>query len=77
MGSVDELEELYTTMAQRFMQLDTWSVYVLTAYPELERIFGKKADRRRKLYNGRIECQYYQYQGPRPPRRDQNESAEK
>ncbi len=77
MGSVDELEELYTTMAQRFMELDTWSVYVLTAYPELERIFGKKADRRRKLYNGRIECQYYQYQGPRPPRRDQIGSAEK
>ncbi len=77
MGSVDELEALYTTMAQQFMQMDTWSVYVLTAYPELERIFGKKADRRRKLYNGRIECQYYQYQGPRPPRRDQNKSAEK
>ena len=77
MGSVDELEQLYVTMAERFMSLDTWSVYVLTAYPELERIFGKKADRRRKLYNGRIMCQYYQYQGPRPPRRDQNADAEK
>lgn len=71
MGSVEEVEQLYATLSDRFMKLDTWSVYVLTAYPEFERIFGKRADRRRKLYNGRIMCQYYQYQGPRPPRRDQ------
>jgi putative N6-adenine-specific DNA methylase len=76
MGSEEELERLYRTMADRFFRLDSWSVYVLTAYPALEHIFGKKADRRRKLYNGRIMCQYYQYQGPRPPRRETVGEAE-
>ncbi|MDW7677075.1 MAG: class I SAM-dependent RNA methyltransferase [Bacillota bacterium] len=77
MGSEEELERLYRTMADRFFRLDSWSVYVLTAYSALEHIFGKKADRRRKLYNGRIMCQYYQYQGPRPPRRETGGEAEK
>lgn len=77
MGEVEELENIYQIMADRFFKLDTWSIYVLTAYPELEHIFGKKADRRRKLYNGRIMCQYYQYQGPRPPKREATEGAEK
>jgi putative N6-adenine-specific DNA methylase len=35
----------------------------------LERVFGQRATKRRKLYNGNIECQYYQYYGPRPPKR--------
>lgn len=77
MGEVEALGQLYETMADRFFKLDTWSVYVLTAYPDLERVFGKKADQRRKLYNGRIMCQYYQYQGPRPPRREVETGAEK
>ena len=54
-------------MARAFRRLDTWSLYVLTAYSEFERHMGRKADRRRKLYNGRIECAYYQFPGPRPP----------
>ena len=77
MNDTDDLKALYQLMGERFFSLKDWSVYVLTAYPQLERIFGKIADRRRKLYNGRIMCQYYQYQGPRPPRREKEESAEK
>ncbi len=68
-GTQKEIETTYKEMGKTFGLLDTWSVYVLTAYPDFERIYGKKADRRRKLYNGRIECQFYQYYGPRPPRR--------
>jgi len=48
--------------------LETWSIYVLTSNSQFEKLFGRKADRRRKLYNGRIECTYYQFFGPPPPR---------
>ncbi len=51
-------------------------VLLLTAHPVFERLAGRHADRRRKLYNGRIECTYYQYQGPRPPREAEAAAAE-
>ncbi|MEX2287815.1 MAG: methyltransferase domain-containing protein, partial [Planctomycetaceae bacterium] len=66
-GDVHEAEAIYREMARVFKPLDTWSIYVLTSHPEFERLMGRRADRRRKLYNGRIECAYYQYLGPRPP----------
>lgn len=69
LGERAEVERLYREMRKVFEPLDTWSFYILTAYPQFERVYGKKAHRRRKLYNGRIECQYYQYYGPRPPQR--------
>lgn len=62
------VEQLYRELATTIKPLETWSYYILTAHPEFERVFGKRADRRRKLYNGDLECQYYQYYGPRPPR---------
>ena len=49
-------------------RLNAWSAYVLTSHKEFERLYGKGSDRRRKLFNGRIECTYYQFQGPKPPR---------
>jgi putative N6-adenine-specific DNA methylase len=69
LGEQAEVEQIYRQMRQVFEPLDTWSFYVLTACADFERIYGKKADRRRKLYNGRLECQYFQYYGPRPPRK--------
>jgi 23S rRNA (guanine2445-N2)-methyltransferase / 23S rRNA (guanine2069-N7)-methyltransferase len=48
--------------------LETWSLFVITNVPKVESIFGKRATRRRKLFNGRIECTYYQFLGPRPPK---------
>lgn len=68
-GEQKEVELTYREMGKTFGLLDTWSIYILTAYQGFERVYGRKADRRRKLYNGRIECQYYQYYGPRPPRK--------
>jgi putative N6-adenine-specific DNA methylase len=68
LGDRRDAEELYRRLAAAVEPLDTWSVYVLTAHPGFEQIFGRRATRRRKLYNGRIECTYYQYAGPRPPR---------
>lgn len=63
----DEVEALYKEMGKKFRPLDTWSFYILTSHPGFERLFGERATKRRKLYNGGIECQYYQYYGPWPP----------
>lgn len=64
----DEVAKLYKEMAKTFKTFDTWSYYILTSHPAFEKLFGKPASKRRKLYNGNIEVQYYQYFGPRPPR---------
>lgn len=77
LGENEEVEAVYRVMGNAFAHLDTWSLYVLTSYKGFENHFGRRADRRRKLYNGRLECQYYQYQGPRPPRpEDETENTE-
>lgn len=67
MGDQATVEQLYRDMGETFRSLETWSYYILTAHAGFERLFGRPADRRRKLYNGDIICQYYQYYGPRPP----------
>lgn len=69
LGEDDQIRQLYQELAKVKKNLDTWSFYVLTAYPPLEKVLRGKATKRRKLYNGNIETQYYQYFGPRPPRR--------
>jgi putative N6-adenine-specific DNA methylase len=66
-GDAESAAAIYDDMADAFDPLETWSIYVLTSHPGFERHFRRRADRRRKLYNGRIECTYYQYHGPRPP----------
>lgn len=66
-GDEDSAAAIYDDMADAFAPLTTWSIYVLTGHPGFERHFRRRADRRRKLYSGRIECTYYQYFGPRPP----------
>lgn len=67
-GTDEELRAVYGELPRLMTELDTWSFYLITAYPEYSRVVTRKPDRRRKLYNGRIECTYYQYFGPRPPR---------
>ncbi len=62
-----EVDALYRSMPDVFRRLKTWSFYVITSR-DLEKVLGQKADRRRKLYNGQIECTYYQFHGPRPPK---------
>lgn len=71
LGELKEVEALYREMGQVFSKLDTWSIYVLTAHEGFERFFGRRADKKRKLYNGRIKVDYYQFYGPRPPREDE------
>lgn len=71
-----EVEKLYREMGQVFGYLDTWSYYVLTSHPEFEHLFGKKASKKRKLYNGNIKVDYYQYYGPKPPKSRTRSSTE-
>ena len=68
LGEDEEVEAVYRVMGPTFSRLKTWGFFVLTSHKGFERNFGRRAERRRKLYNGRLECQYYQYGGPRPPR---------
>ena len=60
------VDQLYASFPLILRRLPTWSHFVLTSYPHFESVVGQKATRRRKLYNGRIECQYFQFLGPRP-----------
>jgi 23S rRNA (guanine2445-N2)-methyltransferase / 23S rRNA (guanine2069-N7)-methyltransferase len=66
MGGPQEVSAIYRAMPDVFRRLKTWSFYILTAQSEFEAIVGQAAHRRRKLYNGRIECTYYQFYGPKP-----------
>jgi putative N6-adenine-specific DNA methylase len=63
------VEKLYSDMGSVFTKLDTWSVYVLTSHEGFEQFYGKPATKKRKLFNGFIKTDYYQYFGKRPPRR--------
>ncbi len=68
LGSDAEIEQLYRTFPLVLRRLPTWSFYILSSRPDLEELVGQPASRRRKLYNGPLECTYYQFHGPRPPR---------
>jgi putative N6-adenine-specific DNA methylase len=63
------VEKLYSDMGNVFTKLDTWSMYVLTSHEGFEQFYGKPATKKRKLFNGFIKTDYYQYFGKRPPRR--------
>lgn len=65
-GRPNEIDALYREMRDVFGRLQDWSFFVLTSHRELEKLFARRADRRRKLYNGRIACTYYQFHGPKP-----------
>ncbi|MHB8172229.1 MAG: THUMP domain-containing class I SAM-dependent RNA methyltransferase [Thermincolia bacterium] len=68
LGELKEAETLYREMKQAFKTLDTWSFYIITSHPKFEQLFGRPADKKRKLYNGRIQCNFYQFFGPKPPK---------
>ena len=64
-----EMPELYRLIGERFQHLDSWSMYLITAYEQAEADIGRKADKNRKLYNGMMKTYYYQFLGPKPPKR--------
>lgn len=64
-----DLPLLYGTLGERFKALDSWSLYMITSYEDAEKYIGRKADRNRKIYNGMLKTYFYQFMGPRPPKR--------
>jgi len=62
----EEVDKLYKLIGEKIGKLKTWSSYIITSDKDFEKTFGKQADRRRKLYNGRIETIYYQFYGLNP-----------
>jgi putative N6-adenine-specific DNA methylase len=68
-GEIREAEKAYSDMRYSFSALDTWSFFVISPHASFERLFGKRVDKKRRLYNGNIACTFFQYLGPLPPRR--------
>jgi len=64
----EELIPLYEQFPAVMQKLPTWSLFVITSYDRFEKVVENRATRRRKLFNGRLECTYFQFLGPRPPR---------
>ncbi|MDU6744025.1 class I SAM-dependent RNA methyltransferase [Peptoniphilus harei] len=64
----EDVDQLNKELGELARSLKTWSYYIITANENFEKNFGKKADRNRKLYNGRLKTYYYQYYGPKPRR---------
>lgn len=67
-GELKEVENLYRALGAIMAQNTTWSTYLITSMEYFETLFGRKADAKRKLFNGRIKTDYYQFYGPRPPK---------
>lgn len=65
----EEMPALYRTIGERFRALDSWSMYLITAYEQAEKDIGRKADKNRKIYNGMMKTYFYQFLGPKPPKR--------
>ncbi len=63
------LPALYTQIGERFKALDSWSAFIITSYEDVEKYMGRKADKNRKIYNGMMKTYFYQFLGPKPPRR--------
>ena len=73
----EELPELYRMLGVRYGSLDSWSMYLISAYDKAEESIGKKADKNRKIYNGMMKTYFYQFQGPKPPRKTAGGAEEK
>ena len=70
----ETLPAIYSAFGCCFAKMPTWSAYLITSYEDTERYVGRKADKNRKIYNGMIKTFYYQFQGPKPPRKKESGS---
>lgn len=64
------LPALYREIGESFQRLEKWSMYLITSYEKAENDIGRKADKNRKIYNGMLKTYYYQFLGPRPPKKN-------
>lgn len=72
----EALPSLYHEIGEAMARLDSWSTYLITAYEDAERCIGTKADKNRKIYNGMMKTYYYQFLGPKPPRKPRLKDAQ-
>ena len=70
----EDLPKLYEQIGKAFEELDSWSLYMITSYEDTERYIGRKADKNRKIYNGMIKTYFYQFMGPKPPKREHEQN---
>jgi putative N6-adenine-specific DNA methylase len=68
LGEAEQMRHIYNALKRLFPKDSTWSAYIITSDEEFEKFFGRKANAKRKLFNGATKTDYYQYQGPRPLR---------
>lgn len=68
LSDVETCEKLYAEIGRSFSKLPDWSYYIIASNEKFESLFGRHADKKRKLYNGMIKCNIYQYFGKRPPK---------
>ncbi len=66
----ETLPALYGEIGEAYRGLDSWSMYLISGYEDAERYIGRKADKNRKIYNGMLKTYFYQFLGPKPPRRN-------
>lgn len=64
-----DLPELYSQIGQAYQSLDSWSMFLITSYTDTEKYIGRKADKNRKIYNGMLKTYFYQFLGPKPPKK--------
>ena len=64
-----DLPQLYREIGESFRMLDSWSMYLITSYEDTEHYIGRRADKNRKIYNGMLKTYFYQFLGPKPPKR--------
>ena len=76
LGEEESVHKLYKQMGEVYRPLDTWSKYILTSDLEFEKYYGEKATKKRKLYNGAIRTDLFQYWGKRPPRQPRPATTE-
>ena len=71
-----DLPGIYRSFGRCADGLDSWSFYMITSYRDAEKYFGRKASRKRKIYNGMLRTDYLQFPGAKPPKRDRSTNHE-
>ncbi len=64
MGEMREIEQLYREIGRNFKNFEPWHIYVITSCEYFEKLYGRRADKIRKLYNGMLPCNFYQFFKP-------------
>ena len=72
-----DMPKLYKEIGETFGALDSWSYFLITGYEDAQKYIGKKATKNRKIYNGMMKTYFYQYMGPKPPKREKEQKEER